>query len=351
MILGLRRLFAHRSLFSAHRVRAVVGIICATIEAALVIPVPWLVAHAIDAALPQHDRRLLALCALGVLVSTFGSVGLSVVAKSLLLSVTRGGTAQLRRHLMSRLVHASRQFHTDADESQLHDVLVTDAARVDQMASVLIGDVLPSLLMILGMIIALFIVNPTLTGVTALLVPLVVGTHAAFRRWRQRTLSAFHASYERFSSGVLRVLRTDELIRVDGTQCLVLHEQDARIRELEDRGRRSLLLDSAHDAAQLTSVSAVAAVILLVGGLLVINNKLQVGQLISFYAAFGLLRRPVAYLATSTGIVNAGSLALVNIDAFLDAEIRWRHPERDRERLVGEIETFLASGVRPAAAA
>jgi tRNA dimethylallyltransferase len=31
-----------------------------------------------------------------------------------------------------------------------------------------------------------------------------------------------------------------------------------------------------------------------------------------------------------------------------DADVHWRHPEHDRERLIAEVEAFLADGVRPA---
>ncbi len=283
----------------------------------LVIPIPWLVARAIDTALPRHDHAILGWCVAGVLTCAALSMLASVGASSALVTVTREGTAALRSRCTELLVGASRQFHTDADEAVLHDMFVTDAARVDEMASVILSNVVPALLTLIAMAAALIIVNGRLALVTALLLPLVVATHLAFRRPRGRAVAAFQRSYEQFASGVLHVLRSDESIRVDGLQQETQRDQDSRIHALKIAGRRSLVLNAAHDSAQLSIVSLVAAIILFVGGGLVIDGSLKIGELVSFYAAFGLLRRPIAYLAAASGIVHTGSHALSNIDTFL----------------------------------
>jgi ATP-binding cassette, subfamily B, bacterial len=197
-------------------------------------------------------------------------------------------------------------------------VLVTNAARVDEMIATVLGDVVPGICMILGLTAALLIVNPELTAITAVLAPLLVATHRAFRPARARAVARFHGAYEQFAAGVLRVLRADELIRVQGAHRDAQAEQQALIEDLEVSGRRSRLLDFAHDGAQLVGVSLVATAILLLGGLMVIGGNLQVGELISFYAAFGLLRRPITQIATATSLVNAGSFAFGEIDRFLD---------------------------------
>jgi ATP-binding cassette subfamily B protein len=287
------------------------------VEATLLVPVPWLVARAIDRALPQHERGMLVALSLAVLAATVASVLIGLAARAALLTVTRDGTARLRRLCTACLIGASRQFHTDAEEGALHDVLVTNAARVDEMVATVLGDVIPGIFTILALALALLVVNPLLTLITAVLAPLLVATHGAFRPARATAVRRFHDAYERFAAGVLRVLRADELIRVQGAHDAAQHDQEQLIADLEISGRRARLLDFAHDGAQLTGVSLVATAILLIGGLLVIDGRLEVGGLISFYAAFGLLRRPITQIATATGLVNAGSVALGEIDRFL----------------------------------
>ncbi len=315
---GVRNLWSHRQFFKGSPARLTAGIGAAVAEAVMVIPIPWLVARAIDRALPDHNRSLLAWYVVGILVCAALAMILSIAASAALVTVTRAGTARLRSRCTTLLIGASRQFHTDSDETALHDILVTDAARVDEMASVVVGNVLPALLTLVAMAIALTIVNPLLALVTALLVPLIIVTHIAFRTRRGRATAAFHNAYERFSSGVLNVLRSDEMIRIEGAHEAAQSEQDHRIAHLEETGRAAIVLNSAHDSAQLMVVSLVAATILLIGGTMVINNELKIGELVSFYAAFGLLRRPIAYLASATAIINTGALALTNVDAFLE---------------------------------
>ena len=316
MVEVARALARHRKLVTRRRL-LLAGVFAAIVEAALLVPVPWFVAHAIDRSLPARDTASLVWSAVGILAATIGSILVGLAARAALLTVTRAMTASLRRECTERLIHASRQFHTDADEGALHDALVTDSARVDQMVSVLLGDVVPGALTIAGLVVALVLVNGWLALVTALLAPLLIAAHRAFRTGRRRAVDRFHGAYERFAAGVLRVVRSDELIRVEGVHAVAQQEQDRNIVELERAGRWSLWLDAAHDGAQLAGVAIVASAILLAGGLLVVDGRLAIGELVSFYAAFGLLRRPVAMIAMATSVVNAGGAGLANIDAFL----------------------------------
>ncbi len=319
MLNGIRALWAHRAVFAGRRLLLVIGLLAAVIESALVIPVPWLVAHAIDAGLPRKNRSVLIWSSIGVLACTTASIVYGILAKAAIMRVTRHGTARFRRLCTDRLVDASRQFHTDADEAQLHDVLVSNAGRMDELATTLLSDSLPAVLTAAGLVVALLIVNPILTLVTAALVPMVVFTHTVFRRRRTQAVVRFHQAFEGVSAGVFRLLRSDEMIRMDGTHDVVRAQQAVLIGNLERDGRRMLVLNAAHDGAQLTAGAAVATTILVVGGLLVIDDRLQVGALVSFYAAFGLLRRPVSQLAKSTALIHEGAVAMDHIDAFLEA--------------------------------
>ena len=316
---GLSKLWAHRSLFGRRKAYFVVGMVLAATEAAAVIPIPLLVARAIDKALPASDTRTLTWYVAGILACAFASMAASIAATSIFVAITRDGIATLRRRCSDALIGASRQFHTDREETALHDLLVADAARIDEMANVVLSNVLPSVLTLLSMVVALVIVNPTLTLVTAMLLPLIAATHLAFRGVRHRAAITFHDAYERFSSGVYSTLRSDELIRMEAAHGDAIAAQTNRIIRLRDAGWRSILLNRAHDSTQLTTVSIVAAAILFVGGRLVISDDLLVGELVSFYAAFGLLRRPIAYLAAASGFVTSGALALHNVEQFLAA--------------------------------
>lgn len=164
------------------------------------------------------------------------------------------------------------------------------------MVATLLGDAVPASLTVVGLAVALVVVNPVLALVTAALVPLLVGTYQVFRpaRARARAVAAFHGAYERFSAEVLRLLRSDEMIRIHGAHDAAEAQQALRIRALEESGRRAIVLDAAHEGAQLFGVAVVATAILLIGGLLVTRGDLLVGELVSFYAAFGILRRPVS---------------------------------------------------------
>src|SRR5918995_3359959 len=93
--------------FRGSRRQLAAGIGLSALQTLSLLPIPLLVAHAIDREIPGGNRAGLAVLAAAIVVLTVLSAGLSVAARAITLRITRRVATQLRRQLVDRVFSVS----------------------------------------------------------------------------------------------------------------------------------------------------------------------------------------------------------------------------------------------------
>lgn len=299
------------------RVAFVVGL--SVLQAALLVPIPILIGLSIDQALPDGDERQLVLIAGAMAVLAVLSVLVQVLARRIDLGVTLEVIRRLRGDIYGRLIELPKTTYDNTPVTTLHDTVVQDALRVQTMTSVVVTSLLPSAVVAVGISAILFLINWQLALVTIAFAPvLFVAGRLLTRRIRDAT-DEFHPTYRDFSARALLTLRSQELVRLAGAEEHELENAGRQLDDLRDTNLRVAFLSSVHPAVQRGIIAIAGAGLLLAGGLTVVRTSMTLGELLSFYAGFGMLRGPAGETAQSFGAIVQGQQALGRIDALLES--------------------------------
>ena len=110
------------------------------------------------------------------------------------------------------------------------------------------------------------------------------------------------------------------MVRALAAEDTEMARQRRRLAELREAVERRVLLHEVYRSTSLTIITALGVVVLLVGGLFVINDSMTLGGLFSFYTALALLRGPLSQVAGAGPAINEGAQSLERIFELLDHE-------------------------------
>ena len=316
MTRSLWRAYLHR--FQPHRRRVLSVLALSILQAMLLLPLPIILGTAIDDALP-HERLGLLTALAGVMAGlAIVSVGVGILSKSIDLKVTRTLTRDLRVEVLERFFAMPRRKLDQSSISELHDLMINDTGRVDAMGSVLLTRLLPDGVVAVGITIILMVLDWRLALVTLAFAPVLFVFSRLMMRRMRGPADEFHTEMRAMNARTLLVLRSQDLIRLAGSERHEIDQGSAVLDRVHTTGSRFQLLMATHGSVQQAVIAVAGAALLLAGGITVVRTAMTLGELLSFYAAFAMLRGPAGGFARSYGTLIDGQQALVRLSEFLD---------------------------------
>ncbi|MDF1594861.1 MAG: ABC transporter ATP-binding protein [Acidimicrobiia bacterium] len=304
-------------LYRSSRGRLLGGVLLSILNALTLIPIPILVRIAIDEAIPARDiDRLLTIGAM-ILGLTLLGAALSLGGGYVTASVVRDAIKRLRQDAVEKLFLVSRRFVTSQEPSVLHDQIVQESERIDRGTKAVFDTYLPGFVIVVGIGAVLIEMNPVLAAITLGFGPAIMLTGRLLGRILRQRVRHQHRMFEHFSREVLRILRTMDLIRTHGAEEMEMDRIALRAGELEEAGVQQSLWNKAYSLSQTTLLALAGASVLIVGGIFVAQGSLTLGDLISFYAGFALMRGPLGGIALRVPAVIEGLTSLSHLDALL----------------------------------
>jgi ATP-binding cassette subfamily B protein len=334
----VRRLFHYVRPYASWVVLATLLLMVAT---GLTLLQPFLVQQAIDRDVAKgetDDLWWIASIYVAVLallfVLRYSQSMLMVVASQRIMNDIR---LQVFRHLQ----RMSIAFYDSNPVGRLVTRLTNDIVALDQLLTAGAITILADVFMIVGVAIALFWINSKLALITLVMMPFLgalmrwfaIAMRNAFRRQRLHTarMNAFAAEH---LSGML-------LIQLFGRQQQDLKDFDEHSRALQD-ANMSVVRQYAAFEPVVAMVSAVTTgVIIVVGGQMVLDVELTIGQLVAFLALVGMYYNPVREIADRFNILQSAMAALERIFTLLDEPVGIRDVAAPLElpaRVAGAVE-------------
>lgn len=327
-----------------------VGIALSAVQTMTLLPVPLLVARAIDTAIPRKSIQQLLIIGGAIVGLTIISALITLAARRVTLAVTKRATRDLRLMLLDKLYSVSRQFHVVNDQGELHDRLVHESDRVDLMTSTLIADLLPAVVLTTGLLAVLSIRSPLLTLVTVVCTLTLFACNRLLHSALRQRFIRYQFSVGKFSRGVLHTLRTQDLTRIQGAEAVDRADRAAEATELQVASQQRAMTLTIHSVSQQTLMAAVGAVILVVGGTLAARGRMSIGDLIGFYAGFALIRGPLTGVTAAYPTLVEGRQSLHRLYLLLDHPDNRPYAGTRRIEFSGHLElcdASLAYGDRP----
>jgi ATP-binding cassette subfamily B protein len=281
------------------------------------VPIALLVRSAFDDAIPSEDSGQLITLGAGILALYLLSLGLGLIGRYVVLRVTKPAVARVRSELIDHVVWLPSSFYDSTDAGRLHSLIVQDTERLDTMAKYLLAVVIPSLGTAAILLASLVVIQPVLLAVLLVTIPLLFGLGRQLRGALQSRVRIWQEASDSFSATVLATLRSASLIKLSTAEEQAIAEGQAAAAELAAAGQRISWVQQAYALIQVALGGVAGVIVLIGGGLAVLDGSMSLGDLIAFMAVLALARGQLNWvLATLPDILN-GLAAIERIDEVL----------------------------------
>lgn len=311
-----------RSALRGDRVRLLAGVALGVAQVVTAVPAARTVRVVFDQGLTAGGGAELTAALLTLAGLLAATAALAMAQRRLCATAIKGALARFRTALLERILALPKTYFDRNERGRLHELAVGDIERLEGVITAMAVQIVPNLLVALGLGAALAAEAPVVFGGLALgLIPVWI-----WSRWSHARLKAAAAESRRafgaYSRGVHTGLRQLELTRIHGNTATEQAGHARRIEALRAASLRSQLTMTWHQRGQQAAGFGLSLLLLLVGGSGVVEGRHTAGELLALYAMAGIM---LGYLkAAGGGLAHlaAGRAALVDLRAFLRLEAR-----------------------------
>lgn len=307
------------------------------LQSLALIPIALLVREAFDEALPNEDKGQLLLLAAAILGLYLLALAIGLAGRYAVLRVTKPAVADIRSELMEHVIWLPASFHDSTDGARLHSLVVQDTERLDVMAKALLAIVIPALGTAALLLTALAVVEPVLLAIVAVTMAALIALHRVLRRTLHDRLASWQETSDSFSAEALGAIRSFRLIKARNAEELEIAAVAERAEELGASGMRLGWVQNATALGQVAIGGAAGAIVLLAGGIAVIDGTMTLGDLIAFLAVMALARGQLNWVVSALPDVQKGAAAVERIDEVLSRD--------DPQPYPGGREVTVAGGI------
>jgi len=286
-------------------------------QSLLVLPIAFLVRHAFDVVIPAGDLHRIVLIGATILILHCVSNGLALWIRHVTLKTTKLVIRDVRDQLIRTLLGFSRTFYDEADSGTLHTTVVQDTQRLDVMSNALVAQLTPAVLVSLALTSVLIYLNWMLFLVVLGVVPFFFIVNRCLGRSLRHWVRRYHHSFEQFSKGILSVFKRIDLIRFRSADRIELERQRDFFEQLRLTSQKMAWVRAAYNLLQNTNVMLIGVVVLIVGGGSVAAGTMTLGDLLSFYAALGLIRPHLYMISFALPSIFEGNESLIRLHRLL----------------------------------
>ncbi|HWB50626.1 MAG TPA: ABC transporter ATP-binding protein [Stellaceae bacterium] len=266
-----------------------------------------------------HDRLLLLAC-IGLVLVNFGSGGLTQLHYYTTIKVGQNMVNDLRGALYAHLQRQSLAYHGQQRVGDLLYRITADSFAVQTMIMNGILPILSAVLLLGGMLVVLFPLDPVLTLLALTVVPVLFALIASFNR---KIIDISTVARERESRVYSLVHWTMSAIKI--VQAFTKEEEEHRrfMGASRESLRWSLRLYSwqqLYSGVVNLTIAAGTALVVYAGARAVMEGRLSLGQLLVFISYLAQLYTPINQITQSWGMIAGARVGARRVFEVLDTE-------------------------------
>lgn len=323
-----------------YRTHMFIGFITVIIPLGLTLLTPYLVKQAIDTAILENDRTRLDEIAIYLLIAFTGIFISSAIQRYTLGWVGQRVLADLRQELFVHLQHLSLGYHDKNIIGVTISRVISDVSVINQLLSEGLITLLGDSLLLIGIVLVMLSLSPTLALVTFSVVPLMVIATNLFAR---RAKIAFRETRARIAEVIGNLAENLSGIRV----IQAFAQEDLSVERFEEINAANRDANVAAVALSFIFLPTVeflgmlaTGIVLLFGGRAVANETITLGIVVAFLAYVTRFFQPIQELSqlyTTMQTALAGGERVINL---LDTppEVEDKHDAQPMPAIVGKVE-------------
>ena len=314
-----QQILYYLSFYKTQKQPLLLSLLLSLAQALSLFPIALIIQYLFDNALDARDTKMLfAGLGLAVLLIAINSL-LILVNKRISFRVIKQIVCEIREKLLYKILFFDSAYFAEQDLDRVHSEIVQDTERLDNMAAVLLTQVLPGIFLITGVSIFLIYTNASLFFVLLFIFPLSYIAGRLMAEKLKASVKQYHLDFSAFSRGIYFVLKFSDLIKISSAENKELVNQKKILNQLDLSSRKVTWIASAYTTAQGNLFVIGAIVVLLFGTFQVIDGKTTVGSLISFYVLLNIVIAQFKNVLGVVPILIEGSASLSSLMPILQS--------------------------------
>ena len=334
-----RRLGVLARLASPYRARTALAVVTLVAYTAVALLPPYLSKLAVDDGIAAGDVETLTLVVIAFLIAGVAAFVLSGAQTYFTGWVGERGLADLRIRLFDHLQRLSLGYYERNRTGATVSRITNDVEALDQLVTDGISSLVQNTLVLAGTVVVLFLLDWRLALATLIVLPLMGLATAWFR---SRSNHAYRRVRERL--GVVTATLAEDISGMRVVQSFTREPtSQSTFRGVNERYRESnyetVILNGLYFPAVDILSSVATAIVLGVGGWLVVEDEMTVGTLLAFTLYLANFFDPVQQLSQLYNTFLSATAALDRITAVLDEEpdIVDSSDARELPRIEGQV--------------
>ncbi len=239
----------------------------------------------------------------------------------------------MRRDLHSKLLHLPVSFYDKRKSGEISSRVIEDVANVERALLDGTEQGLSSILMIIGVSVMLFLLQPFLAVFVFLPVPILLIMGVAYARNSRKVWRHVREAAGDLNSLLVEDIQGNRLIQTFGLQQREEGRFMTKARTLHDRTLRAMFRWSIYGPLTtfITSLGTVAVVG--IGGYLIVTEASEFGfpELIAFFIYAAMLYEPIGRLHGLNHLISAGKASGDRVFEILDQHVEITNPAEPKE--------------------
>ena len=295
---------------------AIVGMTAAQLYA------PLVVRQLTDMAVNQDPRLAEVALRLGLVLAAvyLGQVVCSFVRSYFTHYAAWQFLADLRADVYAKLQQLSMKFYHDKQTGQIMSRIVNDTNNIELLIAHAVPDILVNLVILVGVAIILFVLNPTLAALSLISMPFIMVMSVMFAkkvrpmfRQAQQSLGELNANLQDNISGMKEIQVFNQHKRE--------HEKIAgNAKEQANAILRALIYSASYGSAIQYFSSVGTVIVIAYGGYMALHGYAPVADIVAFLMYLAIFYQPVSALARINEDLQTSIAGAERVFEILDAE-------------------------------
>jgi ATP-binding cassette subfamily B protein len=281
---------------------------------------PYLLGLAIDIVSgPFEYTTLLYYLALLVIVVT-GSNVLSYVQTILLNKIGQGVIFDIREEIFTHLLYHDMAYLNEKPAGALVTRVTNDTNAINEFYTTVIISVFYNLFKIVGIVIAMFILNARLATYIMIVLPFIIAASFAFRILSRKAYRNIRSNMSRVNAFLAEHLSGMKIIQIFNKEAIKRAQFNDRSTSLKQAYYKQVSIFAIFRPVMYMMHMIAIFIVLYFGSQSVIEGALQIGLLFTFYRYVGEFFNPIQQLAEQFNIVQSAFAASERIFGILDTK-------------------------------
>lgn len=244
----------------------------------------------------------------------------------------------MREEVFTHVEQQDIEYFNKIPTGKLVTRVANDTNTLNEMYTSVIVNVFRNLLMIVGILSAMFILNADLALMILAVTPFIIVFSFIFRRFSRKAYRLVRANMSRVNGFLAEHLSGMKVVQIFNKEDEKHEEFDQKNRELRRSELRELLVFAIYRPTMYMLFMVATIIIFYFGGRQVIAGTLTVGTLVAFYNYLRRFFEPIQQLAEQFNIVQSAFASSERIFAILD-----NHPTVLDDEAAMELEDVQGS--------